>query len=82
MIDQQGFTPNVITKMRELLTLGRIDFVVLVLVVFNMVVKPTSDDPGVLIAMAAVLVAGTAIILSQARALRSQDGTESAPASA
>ena len=82
MIDQQGFTPNVITKMRELLTLGRIDFVVLVLVVFNMVVKPTSDDPGVLIAMAAVLVAGTAIILSQARALRSEDGTESAPASA
>ena len=82
MIDQQGFTPSVIVKMRELLTLGRIDFVVLVLVVFNMVVKPTGDDPGVLIAMAAALVAGTALILSQARALRSEDGTGSAPASA
>ena len=82
MIDQQGFTPSVITKMRELLTLGRIDFVVLVLVVFTMVVKPTGDDAGVLIAMAAVLVAGTALILSQARALRSEDGSESAPASA
>jgi uncharacterized membrane protein len=83
MIEQEGFSPNVITKMRELLVLGRIDFVVLVLVVFTMAVKPTGDDPGVLIAMAVALVAGTALFLSQARALRTEGATaESAPASA
>ena len=62
--------------------LGRIDFVVLVLVVFTMAVKPTGDDPGVLIGMAVVLVAGTALFLSQARGLRAEEGAESAPASA
>jgi uncharacterized membrane protein len=83
MIEQEGFTERDVTKMRELLVLGRIDFVVLVLVVFNMAIKPTGDDPGVLIGMALALAAGTAFFLSQARALRTEGTTaDSAPASA
>ena len=81
-IEQEGFSARVIKQMRELLVLGRIDFVVLTLVVFNMVVKPTGDDAGVLAAMAVVLVAGTLLFLSQARALRPSEAREASPASA
>ena len=78
-IGREGFTPAVIAKMRELLVLGRIDFVVLVLVVFTMAVKPTGDDVGVLIAMAVVLVAFTALFTSQARALTERDAGQASP---
>ena len=72
---RDGMSDHVVTKIRELLVLARIDFLVLMLVVFTMAVKPTGDDPGVLIGMAAVLVVGTLLFLSQARALRgAEDG--------
>ena len=80
-MEREGMSDNVVSKMRELLVLARIDFLVLTLVVFTMAVKPTSDDAGVLIAMAAVLVAGTAFFLSQARSMRIGD-TGGAPAGA
>ena len=78
-MEREGMSDHVVTKMRELLVLARIDFLVLTLVVFTMAVKPSGDDPGVLVGMAAVLVAGTLLFLSQARALRVADGGE-APA--
>lgn len=81
-IAREGFSARVVSQMRELLVIGRIDFVVLGLVVFNMVVKPSGDDVGVLAAMAAVLVAGTALFLSQARGLRPSEAREASPASA
>jgi uncharacterized membrane protein len=43
---------------RRLLALARIDYVVLFLVIADMAVKPTGDDVGLLIAMAAVCVLG------------------------
>jgi uncharacterized membrane protein len=81
-IAAEGFSERVITQMRELLVMGRIDFVVLVLVVFNMVVKPTGDDPAVLVAMAGILAAGTMFFLTQAKALRPSADAEASPASA
>ena len=81
-IEHEGFSQGVIVQMRELLILGRIDFVVLVLVVFTMAVKPTGDDPGVLVGMAVALAAGTALFLSQARALRPSEDGAASPASA
>jgi uncharacterized membrane protein len=75
MLERDGVTPEAGTKITQLLTLGRIDLVVLYLVVADMVLKPTGDDVGVLIAMAVILIAAIAFFTSQARAA----GETSAP---
>ena len=62
-------TPEALSEGRKLLTLARIDYIVLLLVVLDMVVKPTGDDVGLLVVMAAILVAGVAYVLWRARAL-------------
>jgi uncharacterized membrane protein len=69
MIERDGGTmgPEAQTLAMRLLTLGRIDYVVLLAVVFDMAVKPTGDDVGALIAMAAAIVAGVVVVLGQAR---------------
>jgi uncharacterized membrane protein len=81
-IAREGVSDHVMMKIRELLLLTRIDFVVLVLVVFDMAVKPTGDDPGVLVAMALVLAAGIGLCVTQARGLTPSAGAEASPASA
>jgi hypothetical protein len=55
----------------RLLALARIDLVVLLLVIADMVLKPTADDVGILAAMAIVLVGGVAFTLMKVRALDS-----------
>jgi uncharacterized membrane protein len=62
-------TPQLRTDIRKLMVKARVDQVVLAVVIFDMVAKPTGDDTGVLIAMAAVVVAGIAYILMRLRAL-------------
>lgn len=71
MIGQAGgtMTPEAMVEGRRLLTLARIDQVVLFLVVLDMVAKPTGDDVGLLVAMAAILVAGAAYFTWRARSL-------------
>jgi uncharacterized membrane protein len=71
-------TPQLRTEISKLIILARLDYVVLLLVVFDMVVKPTGDDTAVLIVMAAVLLAGVGYILSRLRAV----GAQPQPASA
>lgn len=62
-------TPEALFEGRKLLTLARIDYIVLLLVVLDMVVKPTGDDVALLVVMAAILVAGVAYVLWRARSL-------------
>lgn len=62
-------TPATTFEGRKLLTLARIDYVVLFLVVLDMVVKPTGDDAGLLAVMAAILVVGVAYVVWRARSL-------------
>ena len=62
-------TPQLWTDIRKLMVKARVDQVVLAVVIFDMVTKPTGDDVGVLIAMAAVVLAGIAYILMRLRAL-------------
>jgi uncharacterized membrane protein len=57
--------PAAMDEARALMTLARLDYVVLVLVVADMVLKPTGDDVATLGLMAAVLVAGFAAVLSR-----------------
>jgi len=49
-------TPQAWLEGRRLIAISRVDYVVLFLVVLDMVVKPTGDDLGTLVFMAAVLV--------------------------
>jgi uncharacterized membrane protein len=64
-----GFTPASYADARRLLALARIDYVVLLLVIADMVIKPTGDDVGILLVMAAILVAGLAWSITRAQAI-------------
>jgi uncharacterized membrane protein len=74
MLERDGMTPGAGVKITQLITLGRIDLVVLYLVVADMVLKPTGDDVGVLVAMAVILLAAIAFFTSRARALAEEAG--------
>ena len=54
---------------RRMLALGRVDYIVLVMVVVDMALKPTGEDVGVLVAMAAVLLAGVAYVVASYRSI-------------
>jgi uncharacterized membrane protein len=72
-----GMSPAASAAARRVITLARVDYVVLLLVVADMVIKPTGDDVGVLIVMAVLLVGGVAYAVARARAV-----VEPAPAEA
>ncbi len=83
LLTSEGTTERAATKITELLTLGRIDLVVLYLVVADMAVKPTGDDVGVLIGMAVILGFAVAFFTSRARAAGAGGGAgEPAPVAA
>jgi uncharacterized membrane protein len=62
-------TPQLRTGIRKLIVMARLDYVTLFLVIADMVIKPIGDDVGVLIGMAAILIAGIAYIVIRVRAL-------------
>jgi uncharacterized membrane protein len=64
-----GMSPRAYYEARRMLALTKIDYVVLVLVIALMTIKPTGSDAAVLIAMAAVLVGGVALVLARHRAI-------------
>ena len=78
-IAERGMGAAEMLEARKLVTLARIDYIVLFLVVFDMAVKPTGDDTGALILMAAVLVIGVGLTALRYRAL---DAQSTAPAAA
>ena len=74
-------TPALRVAIRKLIVKARVDQVVLALVIFDMVVKPTGDDPAALIVMALILVAGIGYIAMRLRAIDAADQS-AAPATA
>jgi uncharacterized membrane protein len=54
---------------RRMLVLGRVDYLVLAMVVIDMAIKPTGDDVGVLVAMALLVAAGVAYVVARYRAI-------------
>jgi uncharacterized membrane protein len=77
-LEQEGaMSPSIAAEMRRVLLLGRVDTVVLFLVVAVMVVKPTGDDAGILVAMAAILAAGIGLTVATVRA--AQAGATASP---
>jgi len=70
MIEREGgMTPTSLTLARRMVVFGRLDYVVLYLVVADMIAKPTGDDVGLLVAFAVVFVAAAAYFGARARAL-------------
>ena len=67
MLARDGVTAAAIAEGRKLVTVSRIDYVILFLVVADMALKPTPADIGVLAAMAAVLLFGAGFLLAGAR---------------
>jgi uncharacterized membrane protein len=65
-----GLSPEAVARGRQLAIIGRIDAVILFLVVAVMALKPTPDDIGILGALAAVLVVSTGLLVAQAWAAR------------
>jgi Predicted integral membrane protein (DUF2269) len=70
--EQEGMTTSIAAEMRRVLLLARVDTVVLFLVVAVMVTKPTGDETGLLLAMAAILVGGVAATLATVRNAHAQ----------
>jgi Predicted integral membrane protein (DUF2269) len=81
LLSTEGMTPLAATKINQLLTLGRIDLVVLYMVVADMAIKPTGDDVGVLVAMALIVIAAVVFFTARARAL-SEPQASAAPSPA
>jgi uncharacterized membrane protein len=70
MIDRDGgMSPVAYRAAQRMIVFSRLDYVVLYLVVFDMVVKPTKDDTWTLVAMGVILVLATAFFYGRARAL-------------
>jgi uncharacterized membrane protein len=67
--DGGRLTPASLADTRRLLALARIDYVTLFLVIAIMVIKPTGDDTGVLIGMAAIWVLGLAYSITRHQAV-------------
>ncbi len=76
---ERGVGPEQTLEARRILTLVRVDYVLLFLVVFDMVVKPTGDDVGTLVFMAAALAIGVGSTVTRYRSL---EMPEPAPATA
>jgi hypothetical protein len=62
-------TPQAEIEIRRIFAVARIDYTVLYLVIFDMVVKPTGDDTGVLIVMAAAVALGIFAAVSKYRSI-------------
>jgi hypothetical protein len=68
MIERDGgMTAESTSAARRFVALTRLDLVVLVVIVFDMAIKPTADDVGALLVMALALAAGVAFVLARAR---------------
>lgn len=76
ILDRDGMTQEARTAIRKVMAKARADTVVLYLVVAVMVLKPTGDDVGLLVAMAAIVVAGLAYVATQLRAIDAESTTQ------
>jgi uncharacterized membrane protein len=76
-----GMSAEAEVAIRKILAKGRLDTVVLYLVVAVMVLKPTSDDVGLLAVLAAIVVVGAAMVALRLKAIDAQAVQGASPAS-
>lgn len=63
MIAEQGVTPEVLAIRRRVLRIARLDYSLMLVIIADMVLKPTAQDVAILAGMAVVLAAGIALAL-------------------
>ena len=80
VIARDGMSAEARVLIRKILAKGRLDTVVLYLVVAVMVLKPTGDDVGLLVAMAAIVLAGLAYVAMQLKAIDAESAARPAVA--
>lgn len=72
VIERDGhFSAEAAMQTRKFLVLARVDTLVVFVVIADMVLKPTAEDVPVLLAMAVVVLAGIALVLTRLRAIGS-----------
>ena len=77
----EGMTPANANGIRRILTIARVDTIVLFVVIADMALKPTGDDVGLLAVMAVVVVGGLAYVVTKLRAIGAEAAqTAAAPA--
>jgi uncharacterized membrane protein len=63
-----GMSPAAVAETKRFFLIGRVDLVVLYTVVLDMVLKPTADEAGTLVLMAAAILVATALSVWRLRA--------------
>jgi len=63
MVAKDGVTPAVIEEGGRLLRIAKFDYTVMLVIIADMVLKPTASDPAILGAMGALIVAGALLFL-------------------
>lgn len=61
LVANEGLTPAVLGEGRRIMSIARFDYTVMLIIVADMVLKPTIADTAILTAMAALLVAGVGL---------------------
>ena len=69
MIAREGITPAVLAIGQRMMSAARFDYAVMLVIVADMVLKPTTHDVGILAGMVLVLVAGATLALGGSRRL-------------
>lgn len=69
-----GMTPKAHAMTMRALVVARVDTLILFLIVFAMVIKPTGSDVGALVLMAAALLVGSAFFIWRGRAIEIEGG--------
>ena len=64
LIAEEGVTPQALALGQRMLRFARIDYSVMLVIVADMVLKPAAQDIGILVAMAAIPVAGVALAMN------------------
>ncbi|ESY67268.1 MULTISPECIES: DUF2269 family protein [Mesorhizobium] len=69
MIATEGVTPSLLAIGQRMMSTARFDYAVMLVIVADMVLKPTANDIGILAGMVLVLVAGAMLAFGGSRRL-------------
>jgi hypothetical protein len=69
MIAKEGVTPAVLAIGQRMMSAARFDYAVMLVIVADMVLKPTTHDIGILAGMVLVLVVGATLAFGGSRRL-------------
>jgi uncharacterized membrane protein len=69
MLAKEGVSPAVLASAQRMMSVARFDYAVMLVIISDMVLKPTTHDVGVLAGMAVVLLVGATLAFGGSRTL-------------